>query len=167
MAKLGACEDARQTHASDSGWRQTVPSHYLCLHNTTARRHQPPEPMKAWGRAAWGAAGGESWTPGCRALLVFSAGKLLSAWIGHGMKGGAVLPPSSNVPSEHCSLGPELFMAFHAELQPSSSDGVGTVLCLSAEDSRGPCKQLSLTIPQRAGEELSPHFYLSGKRHRN
>lgn len=46
-------------------------------------------------------ADGESWTPRCRALLVFSAGKLLSVCTGHGMQGRAVLPPC---PKDRCAL---------------------------------------------------------------
>lgn len=88
----------------------------------------------------------------------------LYVWgMGCRVKRFCLLALKTDVPSEHCSLGPEVFMAFHAKLQPSSSYGIVTVLYLSSEDSKVPCKQLSLTIPQRDGEELSSHFYLSGK----
>jgi len=83
--------------------------------------------------------------------------------MGSRVKWFCLLAAKTEVPSDHCSLGPEVFMALHAELQPSSSYGIIAVLYVSSEHSKVPCKQLSLTIPQRAGEELSPHFYLSGK----
>lgn len=161
MPKLAACGDVRHTCASGSGWRQLVPSHRLCLHNTTARSHQPP----ALGQGSLGAADGGSFFWGaehCWFSLLESC-YLHVQGMGRRAERFCLLAAKTEVPSERCRLGPELFMASHAELQPFSSYGIGTVLYLSSKESKVPCKQLSLTIPQRAGEELSPHFYLSGK----
>lgn len=54
MPRLGAWGGERWTRVRGSGWRQLVPSHCLCLHNMTARRHHPPELLRGWGRAAVG-----------------------------------------------------------------------------------------------------------------
>lgn len=95
MPRLGAWGDERWTRVRGSGWRQLVPSHCLCLLNMTARRHQPPELLRGWDRAAVGRAGAqvvlEGFYPGVQGM-------------GWRVKKLPLPAANTDVPSEHCTV---------------------------------------------------------------